>query len=62
MKVGDLVQKTKGDADLQKIGIIISIDTNPVGYTFCKVLINGSTDHVAWLIDHIEIFSEHDDG
>ena len=56
MKVGDIVKKTKGDWDLNKLGYIIQIKSNGYGTTLITVVVGAVLK--TWPGDLVEVVSE----
>ena len=56
MKVGDLVQKTDGDLNLNEMGVIVEIVTNDVGNTILTV--SSDRGLRKWLARLVEVISE----
>lgn len=58
VRVGDIVKKVSG-ADAGELGLILLVETNPVGNSFVTVLPLGM-DRIerAWYVNLVEIVSE----
>ena len=56
MKLGDIVRKTQGDHDLDKVGMIVEIITNKLGNTI--VTVQSDAGLRKWYANFIEVISE----
>ena len=57
MKPGDIVIK-RGDFDAGIIGLILEINSTPLGYVFVKV-VTGEGIIKTWYKDKVEVLSEN---
>jgi|MDTB01.2.fsa_nt_gb hypothetical protein len=56
MKVGDLVEKTEGDLDINEVGIILEVVKNSLGNTIVTVNTNGVVKK--WYSKFIKVISK----
>ena len=56
MNPGDVVKKTKGDYDYNKVGIVLAVQTNSLGNTIVRVLSDGKLK--SWYSEYLEIINE----
>ena len=67
MKAGDLIRKVRGDSDIGKTGLIISVNTNSLGVTILQVACTefrhalvGTSEMINknWLAEFCEVINE----
>jgi hypothetical protein len=56
VKLGDIVRKTKGDHDLDRVGMIVEIITNKLGNTI--VTVQSEVGLRKWYANLTEVISE----
>jgi hypothetical protein len=53
MEVGDIVKKISGDYDLNKSGVVLSIETNMLDNTIVEVYVDGEIKN--WYVECLEV-------